>query len=427
MRHHKVTTRSEKLKTPKRSTVASLGLLPHQREALSRARKRLENHRAVYLALDPGLGKTILALKLMKCYGVNRVYIVPAGLKANVEAEIEKWGVKGVSLISDTQLDSYWPPEVIDCLVIDEAQRFSNPKSGRSVLMYRLAQRAAKVVLLSGTPAPNARPVELWPVLEAFAPELFKMKFFEFAKKYCAATKTPFGWKFSGFSNKQEFKERLYKSFMIRMKKDRLKLPEKREGILTVGDGIPAIVSKLEKALIKAHEKDLLEGRILEESGVNAMHLSEYLKALGVYKLKYVYPHIDRILLDTDEKLLIFAQHKEVIDGLRTHLVQFNPIVITGSTPIKNRKPLVDAFQKDPKRRVAILNIIAGGIGWTLTEADRVLMVEFSWRDGDNTQASDRANRIGSTKPVLVQYVVLKDSYDAKRLGVVLNKRQHAV
>jgi SNF2 family DNA or RNA helicase len=146
-----------------------------------------------------------------------------------------------------------------------------------------------------------------------------------------------------------------------------------------------------------------------------------------MYKLKYVYPHIDRILLDTTEKLLIFAQHREVIEGLTTHLHQFNPIVITGSTPIKKRKGLVDEFQNDPKRRVAVFNIIAGGIGWTLTEADRVLMVEFSWRDGDNSQASDRAHRIGSKKPVLVQYVVLKDSYDAKRLSVVLNKRQHAV
>lgn len=422
-----MTTRSEKLKTPKRSTNASLGLLDFQVEAFDRAEKRLASHRAVYLALDPGLGKTILALRLMKRFKGNRVYIVPAGLKANVEAEIKKWAVRGVTLISDSQLADYWPPLTIDVLVVDEAQRFSNPKSGRSGEMYAIASRASKVILLSGTPAPNSRPAELWPVLQAFAPDLFGTNFFQFAKKYCAAKKGPFGWNFSGFSNKQEFKERLYKSFMIRMKKDRLDLPEKREGILTVGDGIPPIVSKLESALLKKAGKDLLEGKILAEADVPAMHFSEYIKALGVYKLKYVYPHIDRILLDTEEKLLIFAQHKEVIDGLKLHLQQFNPIVITGSTPIKERKPLVDAFQSDPKRRVAILNIIAGGIGWTLTEADRVLMVEFSWRDGDNSQASDRAHRIGSKKPVLVQYVVLKDSYDAKRLGVVLNKRQHAV
>lgn len=421
-------TRSEKQKTPKRSTNASLGLLDFQVEAFDRALKRLSSNRAVYLALDPGLGKTIVALRLMKRFEGNRVYIVPAGLKANVEAEVKKWAVRGVTIISDSQLENYWPPEVIDVLVVDEAQRFSNPKSGRSAEMYKIAQRARKVILLSGTPAPNTRPVELWPVLRAFAPSLFGTDFFKFAKKYCAATKTPFGWKFTGFSNQQEFKQRLYRSFMIRMRKDRLKLPEKREGILTVGEGIPPIISKLEKKMLERFtKKDLLEGKILEEVGVSALHVSEYLKHLGMFKLKYVYPHLDRILLDTTEKILVFAEHKEVIEGLRVHLHQFNPIVITGSTAIKKRKPLVDAFQNDPKRRVAILNIQAGGIGWTLTQADRVLMVEFSWRDGDNTQAGDRAHRIGSVKPLLVQYVVLKDSYDAKRLGIVLNKRQHAV
>jgi SWI/SNF-related matrix-associated actin-dependent regulator 1 of chromatin subfamily A len=260
-----------------------LGLLDFQVEALTRALKRLDTHRAVYLALDPGLGKTIVALRLMKHFKGHRVYIVPAGLKANVEAEIKKWCVKGVTLVSDSQLADYWPPISIDILVVDEAQRFSNPKSGRSGDMYSIARHAKKVVLLSGTPAPNSRPAELWPVLRAFAPELFGNKFFKFAKKYCDAKKTPFGWKFTGFSNRQEFKERLYRSFMIRMKKDKLNLPEKREGILTVGEGIPPIVSKLEKAMLKHFTtKDLMEGKILAAEGVVAMHVSNYLKHLGM-------------------------------------------------------------------------------------------------------------------------------------------------
>lgn len=419
---------AEKPKTPKVNTIAALSLFDFQTEALVRGKKRLQTHRSVYLALDPGLGKTIIALRLMKLYKGPRVYIVPAGLKANVEAEILKWGIEGVTLVSDSQLDEFEMPKSIGMIVIDEAQRFSNPKSARSVAMYAIARRAKKVVLLSGTPAPNSRPAELWPVLKAFAPNLFGTDFFKFARKYCGARKTHFGWRFDGFTQKQDFKERLYRSFMIRMKKDKLDLPEKREGILTVGEGIPPIVSKLEKIMLKHYTtKDLTEAKILESEGVSAMHLSNYLKHLGTYKLKYIYPHLDRILLDTNEKILVFAQHKEVIDGLKTHLAQFKPIVITGSTPIKKRKALVDEYQTNPNRRVAIFNIIAGGVGWTLTKADRVLMVEFSWRDGDNSQASDRAHRIGRTHPVLVQYVVLKDSYDAKRLAVVLNKRQHAV
>ena len=62
-----------------------------------------------------------------------------------------------------------------------------------------------------------------------------------------------------------------------------------------------------------------------------------------------------------------------------------------------------------------------------MTAADRVLMIESSWRPGDNEQAGDRAHRIGRKKPVLLQYVVLKDSFDAKRTSKILRKRKLAV
>lgn len=402
---------------------------PFQLAAVDFLCTRLDSHRAAYLAADPGLGKTIVAAILKARLGSKKtVYVCPPSLIANVEAEFKKWGhqLNMPVIVPDTRLADA-VPIAADLIFIDEAHRFKNEKAQRTRGLFSLISKCPRVVLLSGTPSPNSRPVELWVILKNLAPDVFGTAFFPFAKRYCNARKEHFGWKFDGFTNKADFKQRLFRSFMLRQKKSLIELPPKREGLLTVGEGIPPIIGNLEKKVLDAYTvKDLVEGRLTAKAGKTALHLAEYLRLLGEEKLKYVFPFIEHLLLETKENLIIFAHHKGVINGLAEFLAQFNPVVIAGGVPSKARHALVQKFQTG-KTRVAILNIVAAGIGWNMTAADRVLFVEFSWRDGDNEQAGDRAHRIGREKPVLVQYVVLKDSFDAKRMNVVLRKRHCAV
>lgn len=395
----------------------------HQNETLEKALTRLETNRAVYLALDPGLGKTPVSVFLSDFFGSCH-YITPPGLISNVQAESEKWAFDPITVISDTKIPDISPN--IGTLIVDEVHRFKNEKANRTKSLFNYALNAKKIVLLSGTPMPNSRPVELWTVLLNFAPEIFGTNFFSYAKKFCGAYKNDFGkWVFDGFTNQAEFKARLTKSFMIRVKKNVLNLPKKREGLLFVGENLPATISKLEKKLLsKYSENDLVEGKIDAE---NREHVSTYLKALGNYKLKFFYPFLEHLLYETEEKIILFAHHKTVIEELTNFLVQFKPVVLTGVTPSAKRQGLIDRFQTDKNCRIAIMNIIAGGIGWNMTEADRILFVETSWRHGDNVQGSDRANRITSSKPLLVQYVVLKDSFDAKRMNIILEKGRKSI
>lgn len=411
-----------------------LAPFPFQLDALRFLSRRLQTHRAAYLAADPGLGKTIVAILLanararQKSGPLKILYVCPPSLTANVHAEFEKWGLLNTPprIVADTQLELL-DGERFDLAFVDEAHRFKNEKAQRTKALLRALKNCPSVVLLSGTPMPNSRPAELWVILKHFAPDVFGTQFFPFAREYCGAYKTPWGWRFDRFTNKAAFKARLFKSFMLRQKKSLIDLPEKREGLLTVGEGVPPVIGKLEKKILASYSKeDLLEGRLAKKVGKEALHVAEYLRLLGLEKLKYVYPIIEHLLYETSENFLLFTQHKEVTAELQRFLAKFNPIVITGDTPKKVRKRLVDSYQAG-KTRVGILNIIAGGIGWNLTNADRVLILEPSWRDGDNEQAGDRAHRIGRKKPVLVQYVVLKDSFDAKRMAVVLDKRHGAV
>lgn len=411
-----------------------LAPFPFQLDAHHRVTNRLLTHRASYLAADPGLGKTILACLISNSRNSSKskplkvLYVCPPSLVSNVQAEFEKWGLHSAPrIVGDTALAKLGPVEA-DLAFVDEAHRFKNEKAQRTKALFRVLSKVPKIVFLSGTPMPNNRPVELWTILKHFAPDVFGTQFFPYALKYCGAHKTPWGWKFDKFTNKEDFKARLFKSFMVRQKKALLNLPPKREGLLTVGEGVPPIIGNLEAKVLKAYSKeDLLEGRLAKREGKAALHLSEYLRLLGPEKLKHLYPFIDHLIYDTTENVLFFAHHKAVIEALAQYLSQFKPVVITGATPVKKRHALVQQFQAG-KTRFGILNIVAGGIGWNMVNADRVLMVEFSWRDGDNTQAGDRADRIGRTKSsLLIQYVVLKDTFDAKRMGVVLGKRHGAV
>ncbi len=404
---------------------------------------------ASYLAIDPGLGKTIVAAMLSNRMNLKRptkiYYVCPPFLCPNTETEFIKWGASAnLYLIPDTMLHK---PEVQAAirkdlkafraaplaravLIVDEAHRYANEKSRRSKALFDLTKRFKRVVFMSGSPLPNSRPLELWPILKRFAPDVFGTNFFCYAKKYCGARQTDWGWKFDGFTNKKEFKARLFQSFMLRVRKSDVDLgiPDKIEGLMTVGAGIPPIVSRVERKLL-AHfsPEDLVKGKLTELSGKASLYLPEYLKLLGEHKLKYVLPYIQNLLTETEESIILFAHHKSVIDQLSLVLTNFLPCIIAGKVPPKKRQSIVDEFQNNPDRRLFIGNIQACGIGFTLTKASRVLFIEASWRDGDNGQAADRAHRFGQKNVVTVQYVVLRDSFERRRMEILLNKRRNAV
>ncbi len=421
---------------------------PHQMEAVEFALARLAKHTASYLALEAGLGKTICAAlilnRLQETTPTKAFYVCPPFLTSNTRNEFEKWCFNpDLYLIPDSMLArkasagktvealkeelENWDGDSV--LYIDEGHRFKNETSGRSKILYtKIIPLFKKIVWLSGTPLPNSRGKEFWPVAKNTAPEIFGNNFFKYALKYCGAFKGPFGWDFDGFTNRKEWRARVTKSFLLRMKKDVIELPPKREGLLTVGDGMPPVVSKVEREILKHYTpEDLVQGKIAAANKATSLHLATYLRLLGEYKLKYALPYIENLLEDTKENILIFAVHKETIAKLQYALADYKPLVITGDVPKDKRQGLVKLFQESKEHRVFILNIVAGGVGFTLTKASRVLFVEYSWVDGDNSQASDRAHRIGQTSSVLVQYVVLKDSIDARRMEVLLNKRRLSI
>lgn len=399
----------------------------HQLEA---ARFALARNRA-YLGLDAGLGKTAVAAMVINTLDLPALYICPPFLVRNTEEELARWGAVA-TIIPDSMLEKVCAPPTVrkkHVLIVDESHRFKNKTTKRTrALFERFYPAAARVYFMSGTPMPN-RPRELYTVLSKAAPETIDfMSEFQFGKKFCAGFDNGFGWDFNGASNLPELRRRVIHPagpFMLRMrKKDVLDLPPKIEEILLLDRDAPPRIARMEKKILEhVSPEDLLAGE-LGKAG-EELHLATYRRLLGEAKVGSSAAYIDSLLRETTESILVFAIHKETIAKLSTILSEFNPLVITGDTPMSERHRIVKKFQTEPKRRLFIGNIQAAGTGFTLTKATRVCFVEYSWTPGDNSQASDRAHRIGQNESVYVQYFCFRNSIDRKVIETLLRKAQH--
>lgn len=427
-----------------------LNLRTFQKEAAFFA---LERNRS-YLALDPGIGKTVIAAVIYNTVRMPTVYICPPFLVKNVEAEFSRWcpGIKVHTervrpvfqnclwIIPDSliirddvlkEIKSYLKQHqnnTTETLIfVDEAHRFKNDTSKRTQALFSFAKHFDKAVLLSGTPVPN-RPIELFPILTNMAPETidFRTKY-QFGERYCAAFFDRMGhWDYSGASNIAELSKKVHGKFMLRMRKsDVLKeLPPKVEEMVILNGDIPNDVMEMDSYLLRKYSpEDIMKGVLKEPNSDKELHLATYRRKLGEYKAEESAKYIKDVLENSTESILIFAIHKATVEILRAALADYDPLVITGETSVPARQGIVDCFQLNPARRVFIGNIQAAGIGFTLTKATRVIFVEFSWVPGDNDQASDRAHRIGQLDSVFVQYLVYANSVDASVLHTLFKKR----
>jgi len=98
---------------------------------------------------------------------------------------------------------------------------------------------------------------------------------------------------------------------------------------------------------------------------------------------------------------------------------------LDGSTPAADRAKRVDAFQSG-EGAVFLISLRAGGTGLNLTAADYVVHLDPWWNPAVEDQASDRAHRIGQTRPVTVYRLVMADTIEEKIVALHDRKRDLA-
>lgn len=462
-----------------------LAYLPFQKAGIAFAMKR----RSTLFGDEMGLGKTIQALGCVNTDpSVKNVLVVcRASLRLNWMREAQRWLVRPFSFCLPAKSDETIPPTASfvivnhdklvgakgealrgqlmardwDCLIIDEAHDLKNPKAKRSQVCLGkeakkkqnepaepgLVSKAKRVLILTGTPLVN-KPVELWGLVHACAPEEFP-NFWGFAKRYCNATQGRFGWDLSGASNLQELQNRMRSTFMVRrLKKDVLtELPPKRRQVIDLALNGAAAAVQAENEAWEEQEEEVeaakAEVELAEASGdaeeykeaVARLHdrvrvafteISLKRHATALAKAPAVLDHVLGIMEEGAEKVIIFAHHKDVIAKIEEGLAEYGVRKIVGDTPMEERQANVDSFQTDPAVRCIIGSIGAMGVGLTLTASSTVIFAELDWVPGNVTQAEDRAHRIGQTMPVLVQHLVLDGSLDSRMAKVLVAKQEIA-
>ncbi|XP_063720872.1 SWI/SNF-related matrix-associated actin-dependent regulator of chromatin subfamily A-like protein 1 [Symsagittifera roscoffensis] len=419
-------------------------LMDFQREGIKWVIGR--NGRAL-IADEMGLGKTVQALMIAFNYEAEwpLLIVCPSSLRNTWADAIARWlpdiSLERVSVVYTTKdIYSESRPKVLilsytlvpklktellkfkfKVAILDESHFIKSGKAARTKAVQEVVKSAQRLLLLSGTPM-MSRPIEMFTQLQLLNKATFSNQTV-YASRYCDAKQRPWGMDYNGSSNLDEFKVLLsFTGFIRRLKKDVLsQLPPKTRKIVT-----------LDKSLIKNKEKSFsyLSKQLSNVetsklmSGSNKQLLFDFFTASAFAKLPAVINYMDELFESGVEKLLLFAHHIEMLDGISDHLNSKNMdfIRIDGKTLAYDRQPLVDKFQEDPDCRVALLSIMAANTGLTLTAASVVVFAELYWNPGDLIQAEDRAYRIGQHCNLTVHYLIANKTVDDQIWPMIKNK-----
>ena len=399
----------------------------------------------VLIGDEMGLGKTMQALAWLQLHPELRpvIIVVPASLKLNWAKEAHTWMNRPrIQILSGTSADKKLKGEIIIInydilhpwmnvllaygpmvLVTDECHYYKSSKAKRTKAVMALGRHIPYVLALSGTPIVN-RPIEVYNAVKLIDPTILPTRF-EYAMKYCGAKNNGFGWDFSGATNTEELHEKLSNTIMIRRKKADVlpDLPDKMRSFIPMELDNEKEYQFAEKNFI-AFVRDR-KGKEAAERASNAQALVEIggLKQLAVQgKMKQTIEWITDFL-ESDQKLVVFAVHKFVINALM-EAFGIIAVKVDGSVTGINRDRAVVEFQTNPAIRLFVGNVKAAGVGITLTASSNVAFLELPWTPGEVVQAEDRVHRIGQSNNVCIHYLLASGTIEEKIAELIDQKRK---
>jgi len=154
--------------------------------------------------------------------------------------------------------------------------------------------------------------------------------------------------------------------------------------------------------------------------------------ALAVHDASDASPKLDFLaeqlieLRDEGHSSLVFSQFTGYLDIIEKGLKQhgLNYLRLDGSTPVPQRKKLVQSFQGASEPTIFLISLKAGGKGLNLTRASYVFHMDPWWNPAVENQASDRAHRIGQTAQVTITRLVMRHTIEEKMMALKERKLQ---
>lgn len=407
------------------------------------------------LADDMGLGKTIQSLTIILKHAVDgpSLVVAPTSVSTNWQSEVMRFSptlqLKSLSgkdrqevianlgpfdLLITTYTLLQQESEQLSkvkwqTVILDEAQAIKNAATKRSQAAMALDARFK--LITTGTPIENHLG-ELWNLFHFINPGLLGT-INKFNERYAIPIE-----RYQDRTAKKKLKKLIRPFILRRIKSDVLdELPSKTEITLDVQ------MSPEEQHFYEALRQNALD--ILEKNsdkkGRHLQILTEIMRlrqaccnprlidpntSISSGKLE-IFSAVIEELLGGRHKALVFSQFIGHLQILREYLDErgISYQYLDGSTSSKQRKQRVDAFQAG-EGDLFLISLKAGGLGLNLTAADYVLHMDPWWNPAIEDQASDRAHRLGQTRPVTIYRLVCKNTIEEKIVKLHQEKRDLA-
>jgi SNF2 family DNA or RNA helicase len=315
-------------------------------------------------------------------------------------------------------------------LIIDEAQSIKNPASRVAQAAFRL--QAEFRLALTGTPIEN-RLGDLWSIFHSLNPGLLGGRR-SFLRRYDTpiARQQP--------ASNERLKRRVA-PFLLRRTKDQVltDLPEKNESVIyvelsaqerSIYDSVRAatqadIVSNLAPQHVTLGVLEALMR--LRQAACHPGLLPGYTDLRGQPSTKIEILRQKLVELAAEgHKALVFSQWSSMLDLMEPHLQSAGLRCLRLDGRTRDRAGVVRDFQGDDdapsQADVLLATLKVGGVGLNLTAADYVFIVDPWWNGAAERQASDRAHRIGQTRPVFVHRLVAVQTIEERVLAMAQGK-----
>ena len=432
-------------------------LREYQEEGIAWIYERAKQEGAALLADDMGLGKTLQTLSFIHLWRQEHkapaLVVCPTSLLGNWKEEVEKFfpdmnvlvlhGSKrkdffDVAHAADIVITSYaligrdidfYAKQTFSSLVIDEASMIRNPDTQAAKALRKL--NAESRIALTGTPVENAVR-DLWSLYQFLLPNYLGTRE-DFKRHY----EQPLSGRLTDTGVMKRLRMRV-EPFMLRRTKAKVAkdLPPKMGQILWC-DASPLQKNSYADILRQGASKvDSMEG------GAARMQMLTVLLRLrqASCDLRLLDSEITGDLADVSGKLvrllelldeakrgghrvLVFSQFTTMLalikDVLGENDISF--AYLDGAT--RDRAGEVRKFQDANGPDVFLISLKAGGYGLNLTAADTVVHFDPWWNPAVEAQATDRAYRIGQTRPTTVYKMITRGTVEEKIVRLQDKKR----
>ncbi|HVK76082.1 MAG TPA: DEAD/DEAH box helicase [Kofleriaceae bacterium] len=316
-------------------------------------------------------------------------------------------------------------------VIFDEAQALKNPDTQLRAAAASL--RATSRFCITGTPIENHLG-ELWSQIDLAMPGLLGRR-----RSFEAVFRRPI--ERHGDDDLLEHVRRRVRPFLLRRTKDSVSLD------------LPAKTEVIERVELDTAQRDLYESlrlkldervsRALAQAGIHASTMA-ILDALLKLRQCCCDPRLIKLpearrvetsaklerlmdmlveLTDSGRSTLVFSQFAGMLALIEQACAQAGLpcLKLTGAT--RDRDDVIRRFQ-DGEAPILLITLKAGGVGLNLTRADTVIHYDPWWNPAAEAQATDRAHRIGQTRPVLVYKLVAQGTLEEAILDLQDDKRQ---